>query len=215
MFGTRLLARLVMPVLVVTTSESLAAGEPADTTPPATSIREWRTAATPGSLEAATPPATSIREWRTTATPESLAADPPPAKSIREWRTTTVAAPATNPCSMQSVGPEAKPSVRAAASKSPMTISITSTLRQGNLVVMLDGVPIFNEKFQKPLLIISQTTTWDPVQIPAGQHKLSAKVYGTKKTYLSALYDLNVSRTKASALRFVVRGDRVTVEVAS
>jgi hypothetical protein len=96
-----------------------------------------------------------------------------------------------------------------------MTISITSTLRQGNLVVMLDGVPIFNEKFQKPLLIISQTTTWDPVQIPAGQHKLSAKVYGTKKTYLSALYDLNVSRTKASALRFVVRGDRVTVEVAS
>jgi len=80
---------------------------------------------------------------------------------------------------------------------------------------MLDDVPIFNEKFQKPVLLISQTTTWDPVQIPAGQHRLSAKVYGTKKTYLSARYDLNVSRTKASALRFVMRGDKLTVELAS
>ena len=92
---------------------------------------------------------------------------------------------------------------------------MTSTLRQGNLVVMLDDVPIFNEKFQKPLLLITQTTTWDPVQIPPGQHRLSAKVYGTKKTYLSALYDLNVSRTKASALRFVVKDDKLTVELGS
>jgi len=171
MFRTGMLARLVMSVLVATTWESLAAGEPVG--------------------------------------------NAPPAKSIREWKTTPIAAPAANPCSMPTANPAAQPAVSAAVPKSPITISITSTLRQGNLVVMLDDVPIFNEKFQKPVLLISQTTTWDAVQIPAGQHRLSAKVYGTKKTYLSALYDLDVSRTKASALRFVMQGDKLTVELAS
>jgi hypothetical protein len=139
----------------------------------------------------------------------------PPAKSIREWNPNPVAAPTANPCSTQIVSPVPKPAVSAVVPASPITISITSTLRQGNLVVMLDDVPIFNEKFQKPVLLISQTTSWDPVRIPAGQHRLAAKVYGTKKTYISALYDLNVSRTKGSALRFVMKGDKLTVEVAS
>jgi hypothetical protein len=88
-------------------------------------------------------------------------------------------------------------------------------MRQGNLVVMIDDVPVFNEKFQKPFLLISQTTTWDPLEVAPGKHRLSAKVYGTKKTYLSAIYDLNVSRTKGSELRFVMKGDKLTVEVAS
>ena len=109
----------------------------------------------------------------------------------------------------------AMPAVRAGSPKSPVTISLTSTMRQGKLVVLIDEVPVFNEQFQKPLLLISQTTTWDPVQVTPGKHRLSAKVYGTKKTYLSAVYDLNVSRTKASELRFVMRGDKLTVEVAS
>ena len=109
----------------------------------------------------------------------------------------------------------AKPAVRARSPKSAVTISFTSALRQGSLVVMIDDVPIFNEKFQKPVLLISQTTRWDPVQIPAGQHKLSAQVYGTKKKYFSKLYDLNVSRTKGSALRFVMQGDKLTVVLAS
>jgi len=208
MFRTGMLARLVMSVLVATTWESLAAGEPVGNAPPAKSIREWKT--TPIAAPAAD----------TAATPKTLAAGQSvgttlPAKSIREWKTTPIAAPASNPCSTPTANPAAQPAVGAAVPKSPITISITSTLRQGNLVVMLDDVPIFNEKFQKPVLLISQTTTWDPVQIPAGQHRLSAKVYGTKKTYLSALYDLDVSRTKASALRFVMQGDKLTVELAS
>jgi hypothetical protein len=70
------------------------------------------------------------------------------------------------------------PAVRAAVPKSPLTISITSSMRHGSLVVSLDGVPVFNEEFQKPVLVISQTTTWDPVQVTAGKHKLTAKVYG-------------------------------------
>jgi len=109
----------------------------------------------------------------------------------------------------------AKSVVRATSPKSPITISFTSTMRQGNLVVMIDDVPVFNESFQKPILFISQTTTWDPLQVAAGKHRLSAKVYGTKKTYLSAIYDLNVSRTKGSELRFLMKGDKLTVEVAS
>jgi hypothetical protein len=88
-------------------------------------------------------------------------------------------------------------------------------MRHGNLVVLLDGVPIFNEEFKKPVLLISQTTTWDPLQVASGKHRLTAKVYGTKKTYLSATYDLNVSRTKGSELRFRMQGEKLTVEVAS
>ena len=208
MFRTRMLTRLAMLVLVATTLESLKAGEPEGTTPPAKSIRAWKT--TPLTAPTADP---------ATNTEVVAAAEPvgnaPPAKSIRDWKTPPIAAPAANPCSTQAASPAPLPAVRAAVAKSPITISITSTLRQGNLVVMLDDVPIFNENFQKPFLLISQTTTWDPVQIPAGQHRLSAKVYGTKKTYLSALYDLNVSRTKASALRFVMQGDKLTVALAS
>jgi hypothetical protein len=109
----------------------------------------------------------------------------------------------------------AKPAVRAAAAKSPITISLTSTMRRGNLVVVLDDVPVFNEKFQKPFFLISQTTQWDPLQVAAGKHRLSAKVYGTTKTYLSATYDLDVSRTKGSALRFRMKGDKLTVELGS
>jgi hypothetical protein len=88
-------------------------------------------------------------------------------------------------------------------------------LRQGNLVVLLDDVPVFNERFQKPLLIISQTTIWDPVQVAAGTHRLTAKVYGTKKTFFSKSYDLYVSPTKGAALRFVMQGDKLTVALAS
>jgi hypothetical protein len=109
----------------------------------------------------------------------------------------------------------AKPASHSGVQKSPITISLTSSMRHGNLVVLLDDVPVFNEEFQKPVLIISQTTTWDPLQVTAGKHKLIAKVYGTKKTYLSATYDLNVSRTKGSELRFLMKGDKLTVEVAS
>jgi len=98
---------------------------------------------------------------------------------------------------------------------SPIAISLTSTLRQGNLVVVLDDVPIFNEKFRKPILLISQTTEWEPLQVAAGTHRISAKVLGTKKTYFSKTYDLHLSRTKGAALRFVMQGDKLTVALAS
>jgi hypothetical protein len=82
--------------------------------------------------------------------------------------------------------------------------------------VLLDGVPVFNEEFKKPVLLISQTTTWDPLQVAAGKHRLTAKVYDTKgKTYLSGVYNLEVSRTKGIELLFKMKGDRLTVEPAS
>ena len=112
-----------------------------------------------------------------------------------------------------------KPASRRAATglrqQSPITISITSSIRRGNLVVSLDGVPVFNEEFQKPFFLISQTTSWDPLQVAPGKHKLTARVVGTKgKTYLSGVYDLDVSRnnTKGLALRIRVKGDGLTVE---
>jgi hypothetical protein len=143
------------------------------------------------------------------------AASAPPATSIREWMAPP--SPALGPCPMASpiANLPATPAVSAAVPTSPITISFTSTLRRGNLVVLLDDVPVFNESFQKPLLIISQTTTWDPLQVAAGPHRLTAKVYGTKKTYFSKAYDLHVSSVKGAALRFVMQGDKLTVALAS
>ena len=205
MVKTEMLVRLVMSVLVASTLDSVVAEEPVGTTPSAKSIREWNP----------TPNAASATNSAATHAAREPVGTTLPAKSIREWNPNPIAAPAASPCSMGSVGPPAMPAARNVVAASPITISITSTLRQGNLVIMLDDVPIFNEQFQKPILLISQTTTWDPVQIPAGKHRLAAKVYGTKKTYLSAIYDLNVSPTKGSALRFVVKGDKLTAEEAS
>lgn len=120
--------------------------------------------------------------------------------------------------------PTAKPAARSAARtaasaavpKSPVTISLTSRMRHGNLVVLLDGVPVFNEEFQKPIFIISQTTTWDPLQVSAGTHKLTAKVYGAKgQTYLSGVYEIVVSRTDGIELHIRMKGDKLTVEPAS
>lgn len=108
-----------------------------------------------------------------------------------------------------------KPAARTSVTKTPITFSITSRMRSGNLVVSLDNVPVFNEKFEKPALLISQTTRWDPVELPAGKHKLTAKVYGTEKIYISAVYDLEISRTKGIELRFRMKGDKLTVEPAS
>jgi hypothetical protein len=199
MFRTRLLARLAIPMLAAAAFQTLVAGEPEGATPAATSVRQWKS----DSSSAATP-----------------AAAPTMARSIREWRSNTsakipAAAPCTDPSVMPAAAPAATPAVRAAVSTSPIAISITSMMRHGKLVVMLDGVPVFTEEFQKPILLISQTTTWDPIQVAAGRHRLSAKVLGAKKTYLSAIYDLDVSHTKESELRFLMKGDKLTVEVSS
>ncbi len=110
----------------------------------------------------------------------------------------------------------AKKAAPVPVTKSPVTFSLTSRLRAGKLVVMVDDVPIFNEKFQKSAFVISQTTTWDPVQVTAGKHKLTAKVQSANgKTYVSGAYDLDVTRTKGIELRIRVKGDGLTVEPAS
>ena len=195
MFGTRMITCLLVPVLAATTLQTVAAEEPVGSKPPARSIREWMPNSTPAS---GAPVGTT-----------------PPARSIREWMPNPVPATAPCPVATPTMISSATPAVNAAVQKTPFTISIKSALRQGNLVVELDGVPIFNEKFRKPLLLLSQTTTWDSLQVAAGAHRLSAKVHGAKKTFISADYDLHVSRTKAAALRFVMQGDKLTVELAS
>jgi hypothetical protein len=197
----------MIPVFVATTWQALVAEEPVGTTPQANSIQEWKAGAAANS--AATTPARSIREWK--ATP----AAPPAATSTATLAANPAAAPTFDSAAPPTATAAAKPAVSVAAPKNPMTISITSSLREGNLVIVLDDVPIFNEKFKKPVLLITQTTTWDPLQVAAGEHRLFAKVYGTKKTYLSKLYDLHLSRTKGSALRLVIQGDKLTVELAS
>ena len=206
MLRTRMLARLLVPAVGAIAFQALVAEEPVGTTPPSNSIHDWLTK----------PVATPNAQTPVAGAPVGPAG---PARSIREWKSNAIAT-STAPCAAYPVAnptanAAATPAVSATGPKSPLTFSLTSSLREGNLVVELDEVPIFNEKFQKPLLLISQTTTWDPLQVPSGKHRLSAKVYGSKKTYFSKVYDLQVSRTKGSTLRFVMRGDKLTVELAS
>lgn len=219
MFKTRMSTRFLVSAIGAIALQPLVAGEPTASAPPAQSISEWKAPQTPNPA-GATPPARSISEWKATASP-TPADSTLPAKSIGEWKTPPSPTPA--PCSTvptnaalpapPAANPPVVPTVSAAPPTRPLTISFKSTLRRGSLVVMLDDVPIFNEKFEKSPLIISQTTTWDPLQVAAGTHRLSAKVFGTKKTYFSRAYDLTLSSTKGATLRFVMRGDKLTVEL--
>jgi len=210
MFSTRMLARLLVPALGLMTLQTIVAEEPAASPRAAQSIREWMT--TPSPTPAVSPAATPAAQPQ--AAGASIGATTP-ARSIREWM--TAPGPTQGPCMTATpmANVSATPAAIPPASTTPITISITSSLRQGNLVVVLDDVPIFSEKFSKSLLLISQTTRWDPLQVVPGTHRLSAKVYGTKKTYFSRDYDLQISRTKGAALRFVMQGDKLTVELAS
>lgn len=200
MVRTTKLACLSASVFGVIAFQALVAGESAAPPPPAKSIREWKTAPSPATA-ASTSPAKSIREWRTTPNP---APEPCP----------TASPMASSPATPAKNAPAGHAANGAAPTK-PITISLTSTLRRGSLVVLLDDVPIFNEKFQKPLLAISQTTTWDPLKVRPGAHRLSARVHGTKKTYHSKTYDLQLSSTNGAVLRFVMQGDKLVVDLAS
>ena len=228
MLSSRMLAGLTMIALGASTSQSFAAGEPDATTPPAQSIREWmapKPTPAPAPAENAAPAPTGKTLAGTSLMTPAAApgTTTTPARSIREWMATPTASPTAGPCPTVNAGlpatpaatAPAKPLTGAAGATSPVTISIKSTLRQGNLVVMLDGTPIFNESFQKPILFISQTTKWDPIQVTPGTHRLTAKVYGAKKTYVSKTYDLQLSRTKGAALHFVMQGETLTVALAS
>ena len=118
------------------------------------------------------------------------------------------------------VKPAVKPAVKktdksasSSRPKSPITISLKSRMREGSLVVMIDNVPILNEKFNKPFFAISQTTKWDPMQVPVGKHKLTAKLVGANgKTVSSGTYDLELSRKQGIELVLRTKSGKLVVE---
>jgi serine/threonine protein kinase len=94
-----------------------------------------------------------------------------------------------------------------------IAISLTHRLRNGTLVVTLDGAPIFTEEFSKAKLAISQTTTWDAFKAPSGTHKLRARVKEENgKTYLSDSYTVELPRTAETAIRIGFKGDTLTIK---
>ena len=93
-----------------------------------------------------------------------------------------------------------------------VTISLTHRIRQGTLVVSLDGASIFNEQFSKARFAISQKTTWDPVEVRAGKHTLRAKVIGQDgSTYFSELYTVELPPSE-TALQIKIKGDKLVVQ---
>src|SRR6185295_7297692 len=105
------------------------------------------------------------------------------------------------PAATQAAKKAAKPMPSSLRPKSPITISLRSRMREGSLLVMVDNVPVLNEKFSKPIYALFQTTTWDPLQVPVGKHKLTAKIVSTSgKTINSGTYDLELSRKQGIEL---------------
>ena len=94
-----------------------------------------------------------------------------------------------------------------------VTISLAHRLRRGTLIVLLDGVAVFNEKFAKSKLALVQTTVWDPLKAPVGGHTLTARVTGEDgKTYVSDSYTFEFPRDQGVELRFGLKGDSLTVK---
>ena len=80
-------------------------------------------------------------------------------------------------------------------------------------MVSLDGVPIFDERFTKSKLAIFQTTVWDPLHAPAGEHTIIARVTGQDgKTYVSDSCPVAVPSGKGVALRVGLKGGALTVK---
>jgi serine/threonine protein kinase len=125
-------------------------------------------------------------------------------------KTTTAAKPPSRTAAKTTTA--ARPVVPAAS----VTISLTHRLRNGTLVVSLDGKPIFTEKFSKAKLALRQTTTWDAFDAPSGAHTLRARVHGEDgRTYLSDAQPIELPRAKGTAIRIGFKGDRLTVKQTS
>lgn len=146
----------------------------------------------------------------------------PPPRQPAKQASERSSAPSTSPSTSlapRAAKPGSRPSVTKAASVVPpsptanVTIRFAHRLRRGTLVVFLDGVPIFDERFSKASLALVQTTIWDPLQAPVGGHTLSARVNGEGgKTYVSDSYAIEFSRGRDIELRIALAGDTLTVK---
>jgi len=167
---------------------------------------------------AAEPRKTSQQPTQALKPPAPKPASKPPAKKPPAKPTAALKAPASGaPLAADKAGsqpsaPEVPPAV-APVPQVDVTISFAHRLRGGTLVVLLDGVAIFNEKFSKTKLAIVQTTVWDPLRAPAGGHTLFAEVTTEDgKTYVSGPYKLEFPPDRGVALKIGLKGDAVTVK---
>jgi serine/threonine-protein kinase len=140
-----------------------------------------------------------------------LVAESSPAKSTAAKSTAAKSTAAKSTATRPPV-----PMATAPRSPVPManvTISLAHRVRGGTLTVSLDGVPIFTERFSTSKMALIQTTMWDPLRAPAGEHKLRARVNGDNgKTYVSDTYSVELPRATATELRISFKGDALAIK---
>ena len=155
------------------------------------------------------------------AAPATVPATKPPPRVPAKKAPAKASAPPAVPASggaLEANKAEPKPSAPTAPAVAPaptvdVTISFAHRLRRGTLVVLLDGVAIFNENFSKAKLAVVQTTIWDPLKAPAGGHTLTARVNGEDgKTYVSDSYKFEFPPERGIELRIGLKGDTLTVK---
>ena len=148
-------------------------------------------------------PSAGDRAEATAAVPAvAPASTPAPASTVPRGST---AAPAPSPTAAPQPAPAPVPTTK-------LTISLSHRMRRGTLSLSIDGARIFNEEFVKPRLVILQTTTWDPVNVSAGTHKLRARVRGEDGTvYLSPPQAVEVPRERGLEVRVRFKGDSLVI----
>jgi hypothetical protein len=138
-------------------------------------------------------------------TPEpARAAAPAPAPP----RATSPSRP-TPPAKSRAAATAPKPVVATANA----TISLTHRIREGTLIISMDGVSIFKERFSKEKLALLQTTTWDPFLIAAGRHTLRAQVIAAGgAVYSSDDLPVHLEKSQDAELRIKFKGDRLVIQ---
>ena len=152
---------------------------------------------------------------------EATAATPakPTAAQAAKPTASQTAKPAATQTAKPAAAQPAKPSAsapapaRMAMPPSRVAVSLSHRIRNGTLVVELDGVPVFNERFTKDKFAISQTTSWDEFRAPSGKHELKASVRAENgKTYLSDLHIVDLPRARSAVVRIGFKGDKLTIK---
>jgi hypothetical protein len=124
-----------------------------------------------------------------------------PAAATRESKSLPATEPATAPAVAESPPPQTspvaaeEPVVEAPRPGEPgrLLVRLRHRINSGTLTLLANGRPVLEGEFVKKKLVMSKVSEWEPIKLPEGRHRLSARVVGGKgKQYESAPLDVTL-----------------------
>ena len=102
---------------------------------------------------------------------------------------------------------------RPAVAPAKLTIRLVHRVRNGTLVLSIDGDTVHDEAFSKSRLALQQTTIWEPIAVSPGRRTLRARVTGGDgKTYLSAPLTVELPKGGGVEVRIRFKGDTLAID---